>query len=1011
MTITTLGSQVANVPFSVTGTYTLSPATWSEVLQFSDDSGAPVGVVSPVIPTTTSSFSFVHPGLPAGTHSITIKDPLTGQTVTSNTFTVGAAQIISPVTPTGLVAGTAFTFTGTLSGYGSAPALNYQIDGGTPVTMTGVTSTTWSMSITAPATGVHTIVVNAATTSSSVITFSSGAVPKVITPASPSGVVVGTPFTFTGTLSGYTSIPALTYKLDSNAPAALSGVALGSWSSTIAAVSTGGSHTLLVSDGTNSNSTTFTASAGAHAIVAYAPSGTVTGVAFNIVGVLENYGSAPSLTYKFDAGGTTAITGVTSTGYSMSVTAPAAGSHTLTISDGTISSVVSFTVAAAATTAITWNPSAKTSTITLTGSNLIATAGGSTTIDAAQQSVLATAPVPPLLTTMPVAFEFTMTTVSENWACGIASTTWPLTSGNWAQLGVTDDGVGFYPTTGTYEFPPQAVVLNNTVVSNGTVADATGAVISVVVRGTSVWFSSPAMRTAGYTWNNSSTASPITNTGGVDLATVGAVQPYYPVYNQMQGGGAATFNDGSSAFSTWLASYITSNPSVVTLRSTNTPNSLNQIAAATPGTVTVNNTFNFTGVLFGYSVAPVLTYSLDGALAQPISSVTTTTFTVPLAIPASGTHTLVVTDGYTSSTVTFNAVSSAPPVFYVSGGLIKTPAGATFVAKGINIGDDGMPYACASAGCLPLLTYFPGCNHIRCNTGPYNGLNGTAGALYYPPSYYLAGVQNATGYTRNSSTGAWTSTSSTHVVVEFEDHDANMLQGPFTGAALNVQTTWYAEMAAYYNGNPYVWFGTQNEMNSADGTYSPSACYAMTASHQAIYAAIRGAGNNTIIQIMAGLGGSTPSTVGHGNGWNEAAYLSMTGIVWEIHCYYSVGDTTTAYTTAAGYVNGGTSGPTERGGPAGWGIAGAQSIQSADGVVPVIIGEWGSDSGNTSTTEAAALVSAVAAVQASGVGSDAWWWYGGYNGMPWSLVNDGGPFTAYPAITLTTWGSEVAAII
>jgi hypothetical protein len=231
---------------------------------------------------------------------------------------------------------------------------------------------------------------------------------------------------------------------------------------------------------------------------------------------------------------------------------------------------------------------------------------------------------------------------------------------------------------------------------------------------------------------------------------------------------------------------------------------------------------------------------------------------------------------------------------------------------------------------------------------------------------------------------------------------------------LATQVAGYAAWATYFLGNPYVWFGSQNEMNSSDGTYSQSAIGAMSASHVALYNAVRNTGNNTMFQIMAGVGGSNPGTVGAGAGYVAADYTPMTNIIWELHCYMT-GNTPDSwtngsyYTGAAGYVNGGTSAPAT-GASGGWGIIGAQTLLSADGVVPVVIGEWGpgGDSGNPGTTEAAPLVAAVKAAQTGGTGATAWGYYpAGVDNGNWDLVNQG--YSNNP--TLTVWGTQVAAIV
>lgn len=351
--------------------------------------------------------------------------------------------------------------------------------------------------------------------------------------------------------------------------------------------------------------------------------------------------------------------------------------------------------------------------------------------------------------------------------------------------------------------------------------------------------------------------------------------------------------------------------------------------------------------------------------------------------------------------------------FTVNGGKIYDPNGVIHIAKGVNVyGWDTSMLNIVSINnsAQPLTTLFPGINHVRVQAGPSNNV-GTASAVYSDPSMFLPFVQQLTGYTLNGTT--WTKTSNQNIVVEIEDHDSNMMHGPYTGAALTVQTNWYAAMAKYYMGNPYVWFGSQNEMNSSDGTYSNAAIAAMSTSHVAIYNAIRNTGSKAMFQIMAGVGGSNVGTVGANAGYVVSNYATMYNIVWELHCYMT-GNTNDPwnagyYTNASGYVNGGLSAPAS-GCSGGWGVIGAQTIKSADGIVPVIIGEWGpgGDAGNPGTTEAAPLVATILAAQAQSVGATAWGYYpSGINGGNWNLVNDG--YTNTP--TLTTWGIQAASVI
>ena len=338
--------------------------------------------------------------------------------------------------------------------------------------------------------------------------------------------------------------------------------------------------------------------------------------------------------------------------------------------------------------------------------------------------------------------------------------------------------------------------------------------------------------------------------------------------------------------------------------------------------------------------------------------------------------------------------------FFVKNGKIYDPNGNLYIAAGINAVAGSLTQISNNAQAQPLTTLFPGVNHVRIPVLPSNP--GTAQAGYPDPSSFLTFVEQLTGYNLSGTT--WTKVNNNAIVVGIEDHNqgANSISlDEYTGEALTVQLNWYAAMAAYYAGNPYVWICGPNEIGTND--YSQAQIATASNWEGLVYNAIRGAGNNNMIQLMCGVGGSNIGTVGVGSGFTPSTYAGMTNIVWELHSYYSEGDSEgnpPIYTTAMGYVQGGTSAPSSGAG-GGWGIIGAQTIQSADGLVPVIIGEWGSDSGNPNTNEAAPLAAAVTAVQAQGVGSTAWaWWEGG---GAWACVNGNGQ--------LSTWGQEVAAVV
>lgn len=358
-TFTTIPTQAANVGFTVSGTYTLNETTWTSQLIYEDNNGNQMPIASPSVTLGVSSWSYTHAGLPAGTHTITVKDPLTGTVATSNSFLVTAGQTITVAVISGAVVNTPFTFTGTLTGYATAPGLQYQLSGpqvgaSSPKTsgaVTGVTTTGWSMPFTITAAGTYSFTVTDGTIIASPVTFSVAAatVNHVITPSIPSSIPAGSTFTYSGTLSGYTAIPSLTYMLNNNATATVTGVTLTGWSMSIVAPTTTGASTLTTSDGSQKVVSNFTVTAANKIISPTTPNGVVAGQSFTFQGVLSGYTTIPALSYTILPGGASVpMTGVSTTGWAMTVTVATAGSFSVTVTDGTVTSqAVAFTVATA----------------------------------------------------------------------------------------------------------------------------------------------------------------------------------------------------------------------------------------------------------------------------------------------------------------------------------------------------------------------------------------------------------------------------------------------------------------------------------------------------------------------------------------------------------------------------------------------------------------------------------------------------------------------------------------
>ena len=225
--------------------------------------------------------------------------------------------------------------------------------------------------------------------------------------------------------------------------------------------------------------------------------------------------------------------------------------------------------------------------------------------------------------------------------------------------------------------------------------------------------------------------------------------------------------------------------------------------------------------------------------------------------------------------------------FRVTNGAIIGPNGP-YVVRGINIYAYSM--AATNKGALIKAT-FKGLNFLRYITRPLN-----APGTYDPVVNYLTPLG---------------------VVVEFEDHpDGGGGQGSvYTGAQLAAESAWYAAMAAHFKDNPYVWFGTYNEPPTKGGSLS--------AWQRATYDAVRSTGNNN--PIMLEVSGSRP--------WNlqkalePTYYATMKNVIWDVHVYPYQNNFNTDPKSISDNISGM--------------IAAAQTIQSADGMVPVIIGEAG----------------------------------------------------------------------
>lgn len=123
-----------------------------------------------------------------------------------------------------------------------------------------------------------------------------------------------------------------------------------------------------------------------------------------------------------------------------------------------------------------------------------------------------------------------------NWAVGVGNSSflWTTVSGA-AWLGINNNGIGFYPTGAVYR--------NGSSVLTWAAGLTAGAVYDTAVdfANARIWF-----RKNGGNWNNSGTADPATNTGGLDTSAITGT--LYAAVTVFSNGDQFTANFGASAW-------------------------------------------------------------------------------------------------------------------------------------------------------------------------------------------------------------------------------------------------------------------------------------------------------------------------------------------------------------------------------------------------------------------------------------------------------------------------------
>jgi hypothetical protein len=298
-------------------------------------------------------------------------------------------------------------------------------------------------------------------------------------------------------------------------------------------------------------------------------------------------------------------------------------------------------------------------------------------------------------------------------------------------------------------------------------------------------------------------------------------------------------------------------------------------------------------------------------------------------------------------------------LFGITDGQIFGPSGQPFVSQGISLLDSEM----GEVSPEQIISQFPNINTVNLAVGA----DGNGYVTAQPNSAIINWVNDATSH---------------GLVVILSDYVPGQPEAR-SGADLQASLNWYASLAKTFADNPYVMWTTENEVSGN-----------LSQEEQGIYNAVRGAGNNSIIFMEAQDGNATSTA-----GLDPSIYANMTGVAWNIHAYpweFNTGSGSQASydSTLESYV------------------AMFQNFaHSADGVMPVLVGEGGnSTAGNNAPVDDPIVNGKFATTQAildtAGVA-------GGTTGYSVWLYNwpgvGGDADTLVSNNTLTQYGQQVAA--
>lgn len=201
------------------------------------------------------------------------------------------------------------------------------------------------------------------------------------------------------------------------------------------------------------------------------------------------------------------------------------------------------------------------------------------------------------------------------------------------------------------------------------------------------------------------------------------------------------------------------------------------------------------------------------------------------------------------------------------------------------------------------------------------------------------------------------------VVVLVEDHSGygGNKDPPVSGSGLTQSNNFFTSWATKYKNNPYVWFASLNE----PGYNCGGAC--VSQNHQQVYNAVRNTGNGTVV-LFDPIGGGDPVGLGNsgcGNCLVASTYTNMHNVIWDIHYYAWVipngGQNNTNYSDAVNKLSSMLS------------LAG--QFTSSDGPIPIIIGEFGDSTDGVSVDPAGMNVVNAVLSNTVALGFAPWNWY------------------------------------